>query len=44
MTFDSPSKKNFKIDQNIPSFSKNFDSIMHLDSENNNSKQNHNNS
>ena len=25
MTFDSPSKKNFKI-QNIPSFSKNFDS------------------
>ena len=28
MTFDSPSKKNFKINQNIPSFSNNFDSII----------------
>ncbi len=35
MTFDSPRKKNFKINQNIPPFSKNFDSIMHLESEKN---------
>ena len=43
MTFDSPSKKNFKI-QNIPSFSKNFDSIMHLEGEKNSQRQNFNNS